>query len=124
MPNTANSPEWLKIFKPKVDFFSLLNEQAKMTAQGLAELRDWLRDGAKGKCEGVHRLEHDADRQKLKILEELRDSFVTPFDREEIYDISARLDLIINGAKKITKDIEHFDYHAPPAELIEMSQLI
>ncbi len=65
-----------------------------------------------------------ADDQKLDIELKLRDTFVTPFDREEIYDLSAGLDLIINEAKRIVKDIE-FCRDLPVNEfLLRMSDLV
>jgi uncharacterized protein Yka (UPF0111/DUF47 family) len=106
LPNTAHTPGWLKFFRPKVDFFELLRQQADSTLGGAVGFKDWLATGAKCQCETVHELEHRADTQKLDIERKLAETVVTPFDREEIYDISARLDLIINGLKKTVKDME------------------
>lgn len=107
MAKSAHMPEWLKFFKRKVNFFELLTEQAETTLSGLRGLRDWLETDSKDKCQSVHELEHKADRQKMAIEEKLRQTMVTPFDREDIYDISARMDLIINATKRFVEDLEY-----------------
>ncbi|MGH9550608.1 MAG: DUF47 domain-containing protein, partial [Terriglobales bacterium] len=122
-PRTAHSSGLLKFFEPKTDFFALLTEQAETTVEGLSSLHDWLKGGGKKRCEAMHDLEHKADRQKRHIQECLRDTFVTPFDREEIYDISAELDCVINNAKKLVKDMELFDEGFRDKRLIKMSEL-
>lgn len=122
MPHTAYCPSWLKYFKLKTDFFSLLRAQAQTTVDGLRALHLCMSSAAKEGCKQVHELEHKADRQKMEIETQLRDTFVTPFDREEIYDLSARLDLIINGAKRIVKDIEFFKDCPTDAYLVKMSE--
>ena len=124
MSDTAHTPSWLKYFKQKCDFFELLNEQVDDTKQGITGLRDWLKSGAHERCLVVHELEHTADEHKCAIEKNLRDSFVTPFDREEIYDISQFLDLVINGAKRLVKDIEFFEDDVIDEHLIEMSDVL
>jgi uncharacterized protein Yka (UPF0111/DUF47 family) len=124
MAKTAHMPQWLKFFKPKIDFFDLLDEQAKITLAGLEGLHEWLKSGAVGECTIVHELEHKADDHKMKIEQSLRDTFVTPFDREEIYDVSANLDCILNGAKKFAKDMEALETRDVDEPLIKMSQIL
>jgi hypothetical protein len=112
MSKTAHSPSWLKFIKPQVDFFDLLNRQAKTTVAGATAFRDWVACGAKERCGSLHDAEHQADALKREIEKKLANTAVTPFDREEIYDISARLDLVLNGIKKTTKDIEFHKMHS------------
>lgn len=127
MSKSAHAPSWLKFLKPKVDFFKLLIEQAQTTHRGILGLADWLSAGASGECRAVHDLEHQADDQKRNVEKQLHDYFVTPFDRQEVYDISARLDLIINGAKKLVKTMEFFNEGNAPAvdqPLVEMAKVL
>jgi uncharacterized protein Yka (UPF0111/DUF47 family) len=124
LSDTAHTPDWLKYFKQKCDFFDLLNGQVEDTKLGIIGLCDWLKSGAPDRCTVVHELEHRADKHKNEIEKNLRDSFVTPFDREEIYDISQLLDLVINGAKRLVKDIEFFEDDVIDEHLIEMSAVL
>lgn len=67
MAKTAHMPQWLKFLKPKIDFFDLLDQQAKITLAGLEGLHDWLKSGAAGECKVVHEQEHKADDHKMRI---------------------------------------------------------
>jgi uncharacterized protein Yka (UPF0111/DUF47 family) len=120
---TAHTPEWLKFFRPKVDFFDLLRQQATSTLDAAIGFHDWLSAGAKNRCDIVHHLEHRADEQKLEIEKKLANTIVTPFDREEIYDLSAKLDRIINGIKRVVKDIEFLELQVDHV-MIGMAEVI
>lgn len=124
MSKSAHTPGWLKHFKRKVDFFDLLAQQAETTLGGLRGLHEWLKNNAKGECTAVHELEHKADRQKQDISQKLRDTMVTPFDREDIYDLSAEMDLIINGAKRFVKDVEFLHEECSDKHLLKMSEAL
>lgn len=124
MVHSAYTPEWLKSFKRKVNFFELLSDQAETTLGGLRGLHEWLQRSDESDCVVVHDLEHKADRQKMEIEESLRDTFVTPFNREDIYDISAQMDLIINGAKRVAKDLEFLKGRSTDPYLLRMSESI
>ncbi|SDX95812.1 hypothetical protein SAMN05421504_10439 [Amycolatopsis xylanica] len=44
----------------------------------------------------MHDVEHDADQITHTIFEELNRSFITPFDREDIYRLAGRLDDVVD----------------------------
>jgi hypothetical protein len=123
MSKPATTPLF-RFFQPKTDFFELLAAQAASTEAGMIGFHEWLKSGARGRCDVIHEMEHKADQQKRDIQKKLRDTFATPLDSEDIYDISAQMDLVINNAKKLVKDIEVFDEGIIDECLIEMSGLI
>jgi uncharacterized protein Yka (UPF0111/DUF47 family) len=69
-------------------------------------LEQWMHQGATVRCQQVRDLENHADEQKLDLERKLVEAFVTPFDREDIYDLSIVLDEVINSAKYIAREIE------------------
>ncbi len=98
---------WLKEkFKKPVDFHWLLTMQANKTLSGIEAFNDWIQDSGSQRCQIVRDLEHDADLLKFEIGKKLVDTFVTPLDREDIYDLSQLLDEVINGAKSLVREIE------------------
>lgn len=98
---------WLKqMFKPQADFYWLLTMQAHKTLSGMEAFSDWLNKPEEERCQLVRDLEHDADLLKLEIGKKLVDTFVTPLDREDIYDLSQSLDEVINAAKSLVREIE------------------
>ncbi|MBU6452517.1 MAG: DUF47 family protein [Cyanobacteria bacterium REEB67] len=116
----------IKMFepKPKVDFYALLVTQAETTLKGIEALETWLSNGAYERCQAVRDFEHLADEQKLHLQKQLRDSFVTPFDREDIYDLSVRLDEVINAAKTTAREIEALNYCPRDETLDEMARTL
>ena len=101
-----------KIFEPSVDFYALLNQQAAKTIEGMQALADWLNtENGDERCQVVRDLERQADLLKFELARKLQDSFITPFDREDIYEISTHLDDVINSAKAIVREIEAFGLH-------------
>jgi len=96
-------------FEPATDFYELLNKQAAKTLEGVEALAAWIGDGAEERCQRVRDLEREADELKLDLERKLVESFVTPIDREDIYDLSARLDEVINSAKATVREIEGLD---------------
>jgi uncharacterized protein len=75
------------------------------------ELQKWLEAGAHDRCETVRTLEKEADQIGLEIEKKLVDSFITPIDREDIYDLSDRLDDVIDAAKTTVREVEALEVH-------------
>lgn len=95
-----------RLFEPRFDFYVLLNTHAYKVLCGMEALEQWIQQGAEGRCQIVRDLERDADEIKLEIEKKLNESFVTPFDREDVYDLCAQLDEVVNGAKATCREIE------------------
>jgi uncharacterized protein Yka (UPF0111/DUF47 family) len=105
--NNIKGMSWFsKLFEPRFDFYVLLNAHAYKVLCALEALEQWLQQGAEGRCQIVRDLERDADEIKLDIEKKLNESFVTPFDREDLYDLCAQLDEVANGAKATAREIE------------------
>jgi predicted phosphate transport protein (TIGR00153 family) len=119
------NPGWFsKVFEPQTDFYKILIDQATMTLHGLEALECWINDGADERCQTVRNFESKADEIKLDLQKRLVDSFVTPFDREDIYDLSTRLDEIINSAKGTAREIEAFTMNPEDAYMTEMARTL
>lgn len=105
-------PKWLfgRLVEPTHDFYEMLNKQAAKTLEGVRALEDWVNDDdCVERCQTVRDLENEADALKLDLGKKLTESFITPFDREDIYDLSQLLDEVINGAKGVVREIEAYE---------------
>ncbi len=121
-PSSDKASKWfMRVFEPKTDFFALLNIQAATTLEGMIALEQWINEGAIDRCQKVRDLENEADEHKLELERRLVDSFVTPFDREDIYDLSQKLDEVINSGKTIAREIEALEIHSSDPYLKEMA---
>lgn len=111
------------IFEPTVDFFALLSTQAAKTTEGVEALALWLKNEPGATGQRVRELEREADEMKYSLARKLEDSFVTPIDREDIYELSLSLDEVINSAKDVVRAMEAFDVQAEE-HLADMSQVL
>lgn len=113
------------IFEPTVDFYELLNKQAEKTLEGMKALSDWLKEeNPDERCQTVRDLEREADEMKMNVERQLVSSFVTPFDREDIYELSASLDEVINTAKAVVREMDAFNVSASGTKLAEMADIL
>jgi predicted phosphate transport protein (TIGR00153 family) len=85
------------LFKPKEDkFLKLLIDQAAMTLKGMEALEQFVRHKDEETAGEITRLEKEADELRRILIDELNRSFVTPFDREDIFALSRVIDDIID----------------------------
>src|SRR5947209_15791819 len=79
----------------KHEFFELYNRAAANIveiADKLCELLDRYPDGASDLIRDVRELEHEGDRLTHELVDLVNRTFVTPFDRDDMYRLAGALD--------------------------------
>jgi len=92
-------PGLLQRFLPREnDFFELFVKQAQNIEKGASVLVEMLSHytGVPEKVQNVKAIEHDGDEITHTILTKLNQTFITPFDREDIHQLCSQLDDIID----------------------------
>ena len=92
--------------RPDGDFLLLLQQQAAKTLEGLRALEAYSRDGDRQHAEIVVRAEAEEDELRRILIDELNRSFVTPFDREDIFALSRALDDVLDYAYSTVDEME------------------
>jgi hypothetical protein len=85
----------LSLIPQKREFFELYNRAAEnivAIAEKLIELLDRFPDGADELAAQVKELEHEGDRITHELVDLLNRTFVTPFDRDDMYRLAGALD--------------------------------
>jgi uncharacterized protein len=85
----------LTLIPQKREFFELYNQAAEnivALAEKLVELLDRFPDGADELAAAVKELEHEGDRLTHELVDLLNRTFVTPFDRDDMYRLAGALD--------------------------------
>ena len=85
----------LTLTPQKREFFDLYNQAAANVvaiAERLVELLDRFPDGADDLEREVKELEHEGDRLTHELVDLLNRTFVTPFDRDDMYRLAGALD--------------------------------
>jgi len=87
------------LFKKKENVFhSLIEQQAEITYQGLQILEKHLADPNPDLAEQLSLKESEADEVRRILIDELNRTFVTPFDREDIFALSRSIDDVLDYA--------------------------
>ncbi len=86
------------------DVLGLLDEQAKITVEGMRAFASW--SGGADDGQKVRDCEHGADDARRALAEALRTVLVSPLEPEDLYTMSERLDVVVNGAKNVVRDAE------------------
>ena len=98
---------WKDLFKPRQDkFLRLLIEQAAKTLEGMEALEDYMKDANEETAMQVTRAEKEADEVRRILIDELLHTFITPFDREDIFALSRAIDDIIDYGYTTVDEME------------------
>jgi uncharacterized protein Yka (UPF0111/DUF47 family) len=95
--------------KEKNRFYDLLCRQTAKTLEGLGALADYLDDCGLNCVRLVKKFETEADDLRVRLIEELDKTFVTPIDREDIFDLSRAIDDIMDYANSTVLEMEAFE---------------
>jgi uncharacterized protein len=79
-------------------FLELLMEQAKYAVAGMEALTQYMKSPSDDAADQVSRIEKAADETRRILIDELNRTFVTPFDREDIFALSLTIDDILDYA--------------------------
>lgn len=93
-------------FLPEVpDLLGMLRKQASVTSAGIDLFRAWSH-GDSTQERAIRDREHDADDAKHTVQVALRSAFSTPLDPEDLYELSERMDTVMNAAKNIVREAD------------------
>lgn len=103
-----------KIFGRKIDFFQLLKDQSGYILQAICALESYVQNLNSADADVVKSLEKQADLKRFELVQSLDSTFITPYDREDIYMLSKSLDDILDYYKTTVKEMEIYQIgHAP-----------
>jgi uncharacterized protein Yka (UPF0111/DUF47 family) len=79
-------------------FISLLIQQAEVTVEGLKLLETCILQPNKESIEQIRAKEYEADEIRRILIDELHSTFITPLDREDIFNLSLNIDDMLDYA--------------------------
>ncbi|MDO9542070.1 MAG: DUF47 family protein [Kiritimatiellia bacterium] len=90
-------------------FFDLLSRQSAKTMEGLEALEKFAEGATQDSANLVRSIEREADDLRRILIEELEQTFVTPLDREDIYELSRAIDDVIDYANTTVDEMEIYE---------------
>ena len=96
-----------RIFKKKQNvFLKLIHDQASLTLDGLEALKSFMISGDPAASALLSSKEKDADEARRILIDELNKTFITPFDREDIFLLSRTIDDVLDYAYSTSSEME------------------
>jgi predicted phosphate transport protein (TIGR00153 family) len=96
-----------RIFKKQPNlFFKHIQAQAQLTLEGLDALKVYLTTQDSSAAELLTAKEKAADEARRILIDDLNRTFVTPFDREDIFALSRTIDDVLDYAYSTVSELE------------------
>ena len=116
----------MRLIPKDVSFFSMFSEMADNLIAGAQVLVDLFADyrRVEERVREIKRIEHAADDLTHAILTKLNQTFITPFDREDIHRLASSLDDVLDLINAAGARIIMYKITQPPPAAADLSRLI
>jgi predicted phosphate transport protein (TIGR00153 family) len=117
----------LSLIPQKREFFELYNRAAEndvKIADRLVELLERFPNGADEVARDVKQLEHEGDRLTHELVDLLNRTFVTPFDRDDMYRLAGALDDICDHVDEAAGRIVSYGVSEIRLQAREQAQVV
>ena len=103
--------------------FSAMSDNLIAGARTLVDLFANYRD-VEEQVEHIQRIEREGDELTHAILTKLNQTFITPFDREDIHQLASKLDDVLDFINAAGARIVMYRITAPPPAAAELARII
>ena len=114
-------------FLPKdFDFFSLFEKQAGYAVEAASYLKEVVSKEVldEGHLKKMHEIEHQGDEVAHAIIDQLNKTFITPFEREDIYALTKQLDDVTDMIYTITNRLKVYKITRVTKAFVEFASVI
>jgi predicted phosphate transport protein (TIGR00153 family) len=110
----------------ETSFYDLFTKSANQLVQGAALLSEMMADGVDRTsiAARMREQEHLADEIAHDVIRQVNKTFVTPFDREDIYSLASGLDDIMDFMEEAVDLVLLYEVAQLPAELMDQVEVI
>jgi uncharacterized protein len=116
----------LRIFPREESYFDLFDEIGANLADAAGKLLDMVEDfvDPEAKAKRLIEAEHEGDRLTYAIYSRLNNSFITPFDREDIHALAEQLDDVLDAIEAAADMLVLHKVMEPLDAVVEQARLI
>ncbi len=114
-------------FLPReTSFFDFFEEHARLTSEGIREFAALVSEGSNiaAKAKRIKEIEHETDVVTHRCVEALHKTFITPFERDHIYNLITRMDDIMDNVEATAERIVLYDLTVMRAEIADMADVL
>jgi predicted phosphate transport protein (TIGR00153 family) len=115
-----------RLLPKDVKFFHLFVEDGAILERAADRLREMVEqfDRLDERVKEIQALEKAGDEIDREINRRLEDAFVTPFDREDIHELTVRLDDVLDGIQAIAETFVIYDVTRPTEESRRLAAIV
>ena len=114
------------IIQKEMKFFKFFNQQGDNMLAAAKLFNELVTSGNfnEDTVATMNRIEHEGDIISREVSVMLNKTFITPFDREDIYELSNAIDNVVDSIYAITKRMKLYKLTEPDATLKQFAVLI
>jgi uncharacterized protein len=113
-----------KLFRKRQNvFIKMIHDQASLTLEGMDALKDYMASNNHDDAARLIAKEKQADEARRLLIDELNQTFVTPFDREDIFTLSRTIDDVLDYAYSTVNEMEILKVDPTPF-MLRMASLL
>ena len=106
------------------DLFVAVAQRNQEAAHLLRQLFDAPPDRRTGTVEAIKKLEHEADQITHEVVNRLDRTFITPLDREDIYQLASDLDDVMDVMDGVARRSQIFHVGTTPEGVKQLTEVI
>jgi predicted phosphate transport protein (TIGR00153 family) len=116
----------IRLIPKDTSFFEMFAAMSNNLIDAARSLVDLFADyhNVEAKIEDIRRIEHLGDEMTHSIMRKLNQTFITPFDREDIHTLASSLDDVVDFINAACARIVMYRITDPPAEAGQLARLI
>ena len=116
----------LTLIPKDIKFLDLFAAAGANLAEAAAGLRDLVEnfDRLDQRIAGIQRLEKRGDQIDREINRRIENSFVAPFDREDIHELTVRLDDVVDYVQAVGESFAIYDVKKPTEDCVRLAQIL
>jgi len=114
------------LFPKDHKFFDLFREDAANLREGARALQDLVDryEDVEGKYQRIKAIEHQGDNLTHELFTRLRDTFITPLEREDIHGLSSGLDDVLDCIEGVASRMWTYKLGKPTPEVKKLVDII
>jgi predicted phosphate transport protein (TIGR00153 family) len=116
----------VRIIPRETKFFDLFEDMACNVTDGARVLRGILQtfDNVEAQVQKIKEIEHRGDDMTHAVITKLNQTFITPFDREDIHRLASSLDDVLDFVNAAGQRLVLYKIRSAPAAAAELAGLI
>lgn len=116
----------IRLIPRETKFFRMFADVSQNVIEGARLLQDILKNPAnlRDRLEKLQAIEHRGDDMTHAIITTLNQTFITPFDREDIHRLTSSLDDVLDYVNSAGMRLRLYRIDAPPPVAAELAGLI